>query len=675
MSLLLSLWACGEVPPIDEPALTRACIYELRFSRGALAGEPRLVTYPEGARQTLSPTTDGEFTTQIARRPDALKYQIALGTQTFNDTHNPLTVLLPDGREVSYLEGIDCRKASLALAERGDRPGGVTLVLRVLRGSETRFMDPRTFEVHLDGQLIKGDYARDLQAGVVRLSFDGLTVGKHHLELHAGAALTPFSADFFITSAEDPFRWEDAVIYQVMIDRFAPTTSGFTAEQRGRPPGHRAGGTLSGLVRVLDSGYFERLGVNALWISPLYDNPEDLRVGREGGEPAYVGYHGYWPGASRGVEPEFGTEADVDALVSRAHARGMRVIMDAVLNHVDVTNPLSARPELFSSPGCICGAPDCLWDRDIERCWFTPYLPDVNFATPGALVNQLDDAMYWLHRFDLDGLRLDAVPMMPRLVTRHLAARIERETEGLRERKMLLGETFTGPEGQDTIRWYLGPQGLDGQFDFPLLWALRRAFAAIDGGLSDLATTITESQAAWYGSTAVMGHTLGNHDVTRFATEAGAGATLALRQAFTVLYSLPGMPVLYYGDELGLTGGEDPDNRRPMKFGDELTTEERRRFETVAELGRVRRGSIALRRGDLTIRYADTNVLVFERAHAEQRALVAVNRGPTDAVVSLPLSAEFRAVFGEAKATPSTLSLPGQTASILMNNTPSGSRL
>ena len=142
-----------------------------------------------------------------------------------------------------------------------------------------------------------------------------------------------------------------------------------------------------------------------------------------------------------------------------------------------------------------------------------------------------------------------------------------------------------------------------------------------------------------------------------------------------MLYALPGMPVLYYGDELGLTGGEDPDNRRPMKFGDELTTEERRRFETVAELGRIRRGSIALRRGDLTIRYADTNLLVFERAHAAQRALVAVNRGPTDAVVSLPLSAEFRAVFGEAKATPSTLSLPGQTASILMNNPPSGSRL
>ena len=96
--------------------------------------------------------------------------------------------------------------------------------------------------------------------------------------------------------------------------------------------GRRAGGTLSGVLSAIEGGYFERFGVSALWMSPVYLNPVEPRPGRDG--RMYDSYHGYWPLDSRGVEPRIGGEALVRAVVEAAHARGLRVLFDLVPNHV-----------------------------------------------------------------------------------------------------------------------------------------------------------------------------------------------------------------------------------------------------------------------------------------------------------------------------------------------------
>ncbi|MEZ4471239.1 MAG: alpha-amylase family glycosyl hydrolase [bacterium] len=412
---------------------------------------------------------------------------------------------------------------------------------------------------------------------------------------------------------------------------------------------------------MVESGYFETLGVNALWISPLNRGPEGLWTGVEGGSPRYSSYHGYWPIAPREVDPRLGTSADVDALVAAAHARGIRVILDVVLNHVHAEHPYARERPDWLNPLCACGSAACPWQTHIRTCWFTRYLPDISWETSEALETQVEDAVWWLERFDLDGLRVDAVPMMPRFVTRHLTHEVHRRLEGLRTRQYLVGETYTGTNGIGDIRWSLGPDGLDGQFDFPVMWTLRQVFAWEDAPLWVLADVWQRTAAAWAGSTAVMGVFAGNHDVTRFLSEAAgqvdgavydqawrapppipddadAYARLRLAQAFVL--TVPGAPVLYYGDEFGLPGVGDPDNRRPMRFGGERTPLEQETAQTIGRLGRLRRCLPALRRGTWTLLRAEAERLSYLRDAGDGApALVVLNRQPASAEVVLPVGA------------------------------------
>lgn len=479
----------------------------------------------------------------------------------------------------------------------------------------------------------------EASADAVWLSLRGLSLGKHSVTVTArdarGRALEALSAPVWIDP--EPFRWEDAVVYQVMVDRFA----GEDGATLGPPPrpGLRAGGRLSGVRAALEAGTLIDLGVNTLWLSPLYDNPEVERRGIGGGPEPYVGYHGYWPASPRAVEPALGDAAEVEALVAAAHARGVRVLLDVVPNHVDVTSPIYRdSPRWFSSTPCLCGGAACPWSTHIESCWFTAYMPDVDFSAPGALDGQVEDALWWMTRFGLDGLRVDAVPMMPRHVVRHLADRVRKRFEGLRERHFLLGETYTGAEGQDWIRWYLGPDGLDGQFDYPTLWALRDTLARDSAPLSALAAAFDAGQQAWSGSASVMGLTVGNHDVPRFASEAGGGSRGLVRAALAhaAVFTLPGMPIVYYGDEVGLEGGGDPDNRRVMPALAELGPAALRLRETVAQLARARRCEPALRRGPVTWLTREADLLAWRRTPPGAPAVdVVLNRGAAAATLTL----------------------------------------
>lgn len=519
-------------------------------------------------------------------------------------------------------------------------------------------LDLTSLEVEVDG--IAHPYAREGE--LLTLNSEGLTSGKHHLTItgkdKSGVPFETFKAPFWVES--QAHRWTRGIMYQVVVDRLSPPlpTGGDIPSI-----GERWGGQLDGVIELLETGYFERMGVSSLWLSPLSPNPDGLWRGVEGGEARYAGYHGYWTRAPREVGAEWGGERALERLVELAHQRGIRVIVDVALNHVHEEHPYVAQhPSWFYPPGCLCGRPGCDWGRYIETCRFTEYLPDLRWEGLDAMKRQVDDALWWIERFDLDGLRVDAVPMMPRRVTRYLSAELHRRFEGLRTRHLLIGETFTGPHEQERIGWYLGPSGLDGQFDFPLMWAMRAALAWESQPLWSVMEAWQAGEQVWSGAAALMGHFVGNHDVTRFVSEAAGDSLsdpwmypppqtedeLALKRlwlATALTFTLSGIPVLYYGDEVGLSGANDPDNRRPYWPLGEHSLErlsERRAelWRKVAQLGRLRSclPSFTDTRPYLTFLSTSDERISFMIGHTGEESVIVLQRAATGGTeLALPL--------------------------------------
>jgi glycosidase len=485
------------------------------------------------------------------------------------------------------------------------------------------------------------------------------------------------TASAFVATPIAPAALGDTLVYQVMIDRFR-TAAGPLAPPAS--PGDRAGGTLDGVRAAVDAGYFDRLGVTTLWLSPVYTNPTDHFVGRDG--HLVAPYHGYWPAEPRTVDPALGGEAALDALVRDAHARGLRVLADVVPNHVFQTHPwfvahargaagIDPAPAPDADPAtvswfndgpdhCVCGDPGCDWGAHMESCWFAPYLPDLNWRHPDVVAAGTADLVWWMSRFDLDGVRIDAVPMMPRAASRRMVHALSSMMFRPAADLYVIGETFTGPGdgGRAEIRAYLGSalDGLQGAFDFPLMWAARDALAHdAAGGFAALEGEIAAGAAAWSGSGATVAHMIGNHDTTRFVSEAAGdaggdpwsspppqpGADAPYRRqlvALALVMTLPGVPVLYYGDEVGLAGASDPDSRRvlPDVLGGALPAPQQALLDAVAAIGRARRCAPALR-GTRTSLVADADHdVALHTAPAGEPALVVLSRGADAATVDAP---------------------------------------
>ncbi len=564
---------------------------------------------------------------------------------------------LHDGHEVTFLDAPSCDAPAVRvdavetsgdaatvhatfLAARSGAPLDEGSVRAVTRAGATLAaqVDPATGAVTVTGAFPAGKSVVLLDA-----------------KDRAGVAAEPARATVWIEAR--PFDWRDAVIYQVVVDRYRDETGATLAAPT--PLSGFAGGHLDGVRRALESGELAALGVNTLWLSPLYQNPEDGWPGLDG--RTYFGYHGYWPAQARKVTTRQGGEAALDALMTAAHARGVRVLFDVVPNHVHVEHPYwtSHKGDGWfnhedAPSSCVCGVGACDWGAHGQDCWFTSYMPDLQWWNPDVARQITSDVVFWLDRFDGDGVRIDAVPMMPRAATRRIAGAARAKLDHPGQRTYVLGETYVGEGQQDMLRYYLGPLGLDAEFDYPFLWTLRRSLAVGDESLVDLEAAYRAGVTAWGDAGAVMATVLGNHDVPRFASVAagdtsGDGFSPAAQPtdpkvyrrqaaAFGVLFTIPGAPIVYYGDEVGLAGRGDPDVRRPFPAEATLSVDQRALRTTVQALGRARGCSSALRRGALRTVALDAEHWVFERDDgAGHVALVAIAREDASGI-GAPLS-------------------------------------
>lgn len=493
-----------------------------------------------------------------------------------------------------------------------------------------------------------------------------LPPGAHRVRLavvHRGAVSPWLALDVVDGRPREAFAWTDAVVYQVVLDRFRNGDPANDAPVRHDSIDARAnyhGGDLQGLLDAIEEGYFERLGVNALWLSPLYRNPDTAF--REFPPPHryYSGYHGYWPVAPREIDPRLGNLALARRVVEAAHARGMRVLLDFVANHVHEDHPYAREHRnWFGTLELPDGSLNLRrWDDHRLTTWFEPYLPSFDFdGAPEAVEQMTADAVWWLRETGADGFRHDAVKHIPNGFWRALTARLRTDlpdrfgpgAPGVYQ----IGETFGS---HALVGSYVVPGQLDAQFNFNL-YDVAVAALARGGSLAHLAAEV-ERGLDVYGPLHVMGNPVSSHDKVRFLAlvendvppgadgkEIGWGADpprvddpasyRRLELAYAYLLTTPGVPVLYYGDEVGMTGADDPDNRRPMTWTG-LAPEQERLREAVAALVALRTRVPALARGSYETILADETVWAFRRAWPGSEAIVAINTGARPALVLLP---------------------------------------
>jgi glycosidase len=472
----------------------------------------------------------------------------------------------------------------------------------------------------------------------------------------------------------EAFDWEGALVYMILTDRFqngdpandgAPTTASPGAEWNG--------GDLAGVTASIRDGYLDSLGVRALWLTPFNDNP-DIAYSDADDFHQVAAYHGYWPVDARLVDPRLGGEAALDELVATAHEHGIRILMDLVINHVHEDHPYYREHPTWFNGGCICGTDGCDWTARRLDCLFRDYMPDLNWEVTDASEQVIEDSLYWLERFDLDGFRVDAVKHVVDGAVFNLGLRVRERFETAGTEYFLMGETAQGwdgssgpteggnPENYGIISRYITPFGLHGQFDFVLYYAAALQFLGDHPGRGMAHVDFwTKASLAHYPRGSVMTPYIGSHDTSRFISLT-AHPSLANNKwenlppqpdwdepydrmyvALAWLMAAPGAPLLYYGDEYGEFGGADPDNRHVMRFGADLSARETRQLERVRLLGRARADLVGLRRGAYRTLHADDDLLVVARGEGEDLVLAVVNRGATPRSETLPIPRDVAA--------------------------------
>jgi glycosidase len=463
----------------------------------------------------------------------------------------------------------------------------------------------------------------------------------------------PASAGFQGFSAKDS-------MYLIMTDRFADgdtSNDGDHAAEEAKIRGWH-GGDLRGILQHLD--YLQDLGITTVWMTPVYANE---------GEPD--SYHGYGATDLYKVDPHYGSLGDLQRLGEALHQRHMKLVLDMVPNHVGPKIPwVNDEPE----PDWFHGTlehhdpaqggfaplidPHAAWrdQKDILEGWFANVLPDMNQENPDTSQYLIQNTVWWVEQSGADGIRIDTFPYVGRQFWHDYHAQLK----AIFPRLTSVGEIFNpDPVTTSSFAGGVTRSNLNGQvdtglftpFDFPSYFALR------DVLLKDAPLTVLEKvfgQDALYPHPERLVPFLGNHDTARFMSMPGATAA-KMKLGFAILLTMRGMPQIYSGDELAMTGGEDPDNRHdfPGGFpGDKhsafsdagRTAEQKQMHDWVAALLHFRNEHPVFAEGGQQDVFAKSTTLAYVRADDVRtgcvagkpgRVLVAVNNADQDSALQI----------------------------------------
>lgn len=463
--------------------------------------------------------------------------------------------------------------------------------------------------------------------------------------------------------------WEDGVIYSIMVDRFNngdPSNDNPIVHDSLFWQANYQGGDFQGIIKKINDGYFDSLGVNILWLSPVYDNPNTAF--REYPKPHrwYSGYHGYWPISETAVEEKFGTMDELKELIAKAHQHNIKVLLDIVAHHVHIDNPLyKEHPDWFGTLDLPDGRKNLrLWDEQRLTTWFEPYMPSFDYTKSDIPINYMaDNCIWWLRETGADGFRHDAVKHVPNEFWRALTTKLKREIEIPEKRTVYqIGETFGD---YSLIASYVNNGQLNAQFNFNLSYFAIPVFVEPEQSFSTIDFHMKKSFDA-FGYYNLMGNIMDSHDKVRFMAYADGDITMqgvdtrevawknpptvdnpdSYKKAalyYAYLFTIPGLPVVYYGSEFGMTGADDPDNRRMMRFDDSLTVYEKQMLKETQKIIHLRNQHSALRYGDFYTLQADEKIYSYVRSDFNERVLIVLNKGVHEEKVDIRLPSAYRA--------------------------------
>lgn len=428
------------------------------------------------------------------------------------------------------------------------------------------------------------------------------------------------------------FDWDEAVVYFMMTDRFFDgnksnnTASG--ANTYGENPGLYHGGDFAGVTAKLK--YLQDLGVNTIWITPIVENIKGVAVTDEGSEdvPYNAAYHGYWASDFTKLNPTLGTTEEFKTMISEAHKRGMRIMVDIVVNHAGY--------------GTESTFADMLRDKSVSegdiKSWQSG-LPD--FATENADVRAklVEWQTAWMKDYGVDYFRVDTV----KHVDSTTWAALKNSTTKVNSSFKMIGEYFGAGYASNGSSLGTGQMDADLDFDFN-----DQATSFVSGNISSVEKFLSARNSA-LNNTYMTGQFLSSHDEDGFkaALMKGKGytkdeATSAALVAATLQLTAKGIPVIYYGEEVGLSGLNNypyQTNRYDMDFN--LATDDNVTYQHYKNLLRIRNAyTDVFARGSRTVVAGSDEECydVVSRSYGGTTLYVGMNIKDTVKEVKVPVS-------------------------------------
>jgi len=499
-------------------------------------------------------------------------------------------------------------------------------------------------DISVEGPMQILDFKSNRSGSFLQIRTLSGSAGSSHFTLKLGLLKKPLSFSYKVRPDKKavPRRiGPEDVMYLIMPDRFAdgdPSNNSIPGHPDNVDREHkwgRHGGDLAGVEKHLD--YLQESGFTSLWLTPVFENRYSHA------------YHGYTPSDLYAVDPHMGSLEDYVKLSHDLHSRSMTLVMDHIVNHISPSHPIAADPpspdwlngDLNNFHDCdyrISAVTDRWGDpekgRYTQQGWFAGYLPDMNMASTEVQRYYIQNTLWWIQTAGLDGVRQDTWPYSDQQGMKNWAAAIMQEFPEL----YLLAEVWVDSPLLLSYFFSDSPR-LDNSLvsvtDFPTGNTVKSLYSGRKS-LRDLHGQLSHDHI--YKDPDMMLNFLDNHDLPRFVSEKNLSLDSYL-DALTLIYTLRGIPMLYYGNEIGLPGGHDPDNRKNFPGGFELhersaftedgrTEEENRIYDRVTLLNGLRRDHPSLFQSQMHHSLPDEHCYIIQRSDAETQLLLVINTGP-----------------------------------------------